>query len=198
MWPEEIKSSQIVIVDDEASNVLLLQRLLTQSGFCQLLPLTDSRQVLGVCETGAPDLLLLDLQMPYKDGFEIMRELAARLAPESRFPILVLTADLTITTKRSALEMGADDFVTKPFDALEVVLRVKNLLHTFFLQKQLHRQNRLLEVRVRERTRELEETQVEILERLARATEYRDDDTGAHTRRVGDLSARIAQVLGEP
>jgi putative two-component system response regulator len=88
------------------------------------------------------------------------------------------------------------DFLTKPFDAVEVVLRIKNLLRTRSLHRQLQGQNELLDQKIRKRTAELEDTQVEILERLALAAEYRDDDTGEHTKRVGETAARIAEALG--
>jgi putative two-component system response regulator len=134
--------------------------------------------------------------MPYLDGFEVMNQLRARVPLGIFLPILVLTADITPETKRKALDEGATDFLTKPFDQTEVVLRIRNLLRTRVLHLQLQDQNHLLEQKVRERTIELEETQIEILERLALAAEYRDDDTGEHTKRVGQMSAQIAQALG--
>jgi len=126
----------------------------------------------------------------------VMKQLRACIAPVDFLPILVLTADITPEAKRRALAEGALDFLTKPFDATEVVLRIKNLLRTRALHLQLQGQNQLLDQKVRERTDELEETQIEILERLALASEYRDDDTGEHTRRVGKTAAQIAEALG--
>ena len=136
--------------------------------------------------------------MPYLNGFDVMKQLRPHIPPEAFLPILVLTADITPETKRQALAEGAMDFLTKPFDATEVILRIRNLLQTRSLHLQLQNQNQLLDQKVRERTAELEETQNEILERLALAAEYRDDDTGEHTKRVGQMSAQIAQALCLP
>jgi putative two-component system response regulator len=140
----------------------------------------------------------LDLQMPYLNGFDVMKQLRSRIQQDTFFPILVLTADINPETKRQALAEGATDFLTKPFDATEVILRIRNLLQTRALHLQLQNQNQILDKKVRERTIELEETQIEILERLALAAEYRDDDTGEHTKRVGQMSAQIAKALNLP
>lgn len=134
--------------------------------------------------------------MPYLDGFEIMKQLKSRISEDTYLPILVLTADTSSEVKQRVLSMGAKDFLTKPFDVIEVLLRIKNLIETRFLYHQLQNQKQVLEEKVCERTRELEDAQIEILERLALAAEYRDDNTGEHTRRVGWLSALIAQALG--
>jgi putative two-component system response regulator len=136
-----------------------------------------------------PDLMLLDLNMPFIDGLTIMR----RLSPEARatVPILVLTADNNPTTKYQALADGADDFVTKPFDDIEVQLRVRNLLRGRFAHT-------ALEDTVASRTKDLELSQLEIAQRLAVAAEYRDDDTGYHARRVGWTSGMLAKALGAP
>jgi putative two-component system response regulator len=191
-------TARILIVDDQPSNVLLLEGILQEEDYSDFRGITDSRQALPVFIEYEPDLILLDLQMPYADGFEVMKQLRAHLPPGAFLPILVLTADITSEAKRQALAQGATDFLTKPFDQTEVVLRIRNLLQTRALHLQLQNQNQSLEQKVRERTAELEETQVEILERLALAAEYRDDDTGEHTKRVGQISAQIAQALGLP
>jgi len=189
-------AARILIVDDQPSNVMLLEGILQEEDFTASRGLTDSRQALPVFLEYQPDLILLDLQMPYLNGFEVMKQLRGRVPPGTFLPILMLTADITAESKRHALAEGATDFLTKPFDNTEVVLRIRNLLQTRSLHLQLQDQNQVLEQKVRERTLELEQTQVEILERLALASEYRDDDTGEHTKRVGHMSAQIAQTLG--
>jgi putative two-component system response regulator len=186
-----------LIVDDQSTNVLLLEGILQEEDLA-FRSLTDSRQTLPVFLAYEPDLILLDLQMPYLDGFAVMKQLRAVVPPGSFLPILVLTADISPQAKRQALTEGASDFLTKPFDATEVILRIRNLLHTRQLHLRLQAENQLLEQKVRERTADLEATQLEILERLALAAEYRDDDTGQHTRRVGQMSAQIARALGLP
>jgi putative two-component system response regulator len=193
-----LTSSRILIVDDQSSNVMLLEGILQEEDFTSYRSLTDSRKVLSTFIEYLPDLILLDLQMPYLDGFAVMKQLQACIAPGDFLPILVLTADITPEAKRRALTEGALDFLTKPFDATEVVLRIKNLLRTRLLHLQLQKQNEVLDEKVHERTADLEATQVEILERLALAAEYRDDDTGEHTKRVGESAARIAETLGWP
>ena len=191
-------TSRILIVDDQPSNVMLLEGILQEEDFTSYRSITDSREVLPTFIDYLPDLILLDLQMPYLDGFTVMKQLQACIAPGDFLPILVLTADITPEAKRRALTEGALDFLTKPFDATEVLLRIKNLLQTRSLHRQLQEQNEVLDEKVRERTADLEATQVEILERLALAAEYRDDDTGEHTKRVGETTARIAEALGWP
>jgi putative two-component system response regulator len=111
-------------------------------------------------------------------------------------PVLVLTSDHSAEARRRALSSGARDFLTKPLSPSEVRLRVRNLLETRFLHLELQERNRDLEERVRERTAELERARYEILRRLARAAEFRDDDTGDHTRRVGETSSAIAKAYG--
>jgi putative two-component system response regulator len=139
----------------------------------------------------------MDLHMPHIDGNQVMEQLAPFIGQEY-VPILVLTGDASNEAKQRALSVGAKDFVTKPFSRVEVLLRIRNLLETRFLYKQLQQHNHALEGAVRDRTKELEETQVEILERLAIAAEYRDDDTGQHAARVGEVSGQIALQLGRP
>ncbi len=191
-----LTTARILIVDDQPSNVMLLEGILQEEDFTSYRSITDSREALPAFIDYLPDLILLDLQMPYLDGFAVMKQLQTCISPGDFLPILVLTADIASDTKRRALSEGALDFLTKPFDAMEVVLRIKNLLQTRALHLQLQEQNKLLDQKVRERTAELEATQVEIIERLALAAEYRDDDTGEHTKRVGKTAARIAEALG--
>src|SRR2546427_8368769 len=149
----DLTKARILVVDDEPANVRLLERTLAEAGYRQVRSTTDSRQVLALYGEYQPDLLLLDLMMPYLDGIAVMREL--QIPEDVYLPILVLTADTTTEAKKRALEAGAKDFLTKPFDRIEVLLRIKNLLDTRFLYLELERQNRSLEAIVAERTQRL-------------------------------------------
>jgi putative two-component system response regulator len=188
--------ARILIVDDQPSNVLLLERMLHRAGYTSLKAITDSREALATFAVFDPDIILLDLHMPHLDGFAVMSALEPQLANASYLPILVLTADVSAETKQRALSGGAKDFLVKPFEQTEVLLRIANLLETRRLHLRLVGQNEVLEAQVRERTQDLEEARREILERLAIAAEYRDDDTHEHTQRVGDVSGLIAIALG--
>jgi putative two-component system response regulator len=195
---EAFQAAKILIVDDEQPNVRLLERLLQNAGYTAVAGTTDAREVVSLYLDFQPDLLLLDLMMPHLDGFQTMEQLSLLIPQGTYFPILVLTADITAQAKQRALAAGAKDFLTKPFDHTEVLLRIRNLIETRLLHLRLQNQNQLLEGTVRERTQELKATHIEVLERLARAAEFRDDDTGQHTQRVGAASARLAQQLGLP
>lgn len=198
MWSYPFPSAKILIVDDEQGSIRLLERTLREAGGGQLAlkSTTDPRRALPLYEEFQPDLILLDLQMPHLDGFEVMRQLQARVPKDGYLPILILTGDVSDETKKKALALGAKDFLTKPFDPAEILLRINNLLETRLLHARLHEQMESLEEKVLERTRELEEVRIEILDRLALAAEYRDDATGRHTRRVGRTSATLARYLG--
>jgi putative two-component system response regulator len=196
MVEDQIHTARILMVDDEESNLELLRRILEPAGFKDLEDTADPFQVLPLCRQSQPDLVLLDIMMPGKDGFEVLAEIRELVGEEEYLPVLVLTSDHSQETKRQSLSAGAQDFLTKPLSPAEVRLRVRNLLETRFLHLALRDHNRHLEERVRERTAELERAHAEILARLARAAEYRDDETGEHTRRVGRLAGAIAQELG--
>lgn len=187
-----------MVVDDDLANLSLLEEILQLAGFNGIQRVNDPRQALPIYTTFRPDIILLDLTMPGLDGFAVMEQLTPRMPKDAPVPVLVLTGDSGAETRRRALAAGAKDFVIKPFDPIEVRLRIENLLETRALQLQLRNQNRLLEEEVRNRTQELEEAHSEILDRLALAAEYRDDETGEHAQRVGRLSALIAEELGLP
>lgn len=182
--------AKILVVDDEKANIRLLEVLLEQEGFTNVHSTTDPRDALRLFREWHPDLLLLDLNMPHLSGFEVLAQL--RLEREAHpTPVLVLTADATTPVKHRALAEGASDFVTKPLDQVEVMLRVGNLLRTHFHGMEL-------EEKVRERTHDLETAQLETVQRLALAAEFRDDQTGLHTKRVGTTSGQIAVAMGLP
>ena len=191
-----VTDARILVVDDQELNVHLLDRLLRMKGYSNIETLTDSRQAVARFIATRPDLVCLDLRMPHLSGLEVLEKLQPLIAAGEYLPILILTADTAPETKQIALSMGAKDFLNKPFDGVEALLRIHNLLETRMLYMELRGQNERLDQKVHERTRELEEAQHEILTRLALAAEYRDDQTGEHTRRVGHMAALLARELG--
>jgi len=193
-----LKQAKFLIVDDQEFNISLLERILRRRGYNNTISSTDPLELESLYEKEQPDIILLDLHMPNMDGYSALQLLRTKISPQDYVPILVLTADVTVEAKQRALNEGAFDFLTKPFDTTEVVLRIQNLLRTRYLHLQLQAYNHLLEQRVQQRTAELRLAQLETLELLGRTTEYRDDVTGGHTQRVGDLSADIASGLGLP
>ncbi|HYG86172.1 MAG TPA: hybrid sensor histidine kinase/response regulator [Azospirillum sp.] len=156
MTPDDIKDAAILVVDDNASNVELLREMLTHDGYRNVCSETDPRKVPALCGAQMFDLLLLDVRMPHMSGFELMERLKAIYAGDY-VPVLVLTAQTDQETRRKSLEMGASDFLTKPFIAWELLHRVRNMLEIRTLYRHVARQNRELERRVAERTAELSE-----------------------------------------
>lgn len=194
---EDLKSSRILVVDDYEPNLLVLGSILQSIGYTDVVTLSDPFSVAPLCQAYDPHLLLLDLHMPGKNGLDVIAELRADRSAR-HLPILMLTADISSEAKVRALSTGANDFLTKPFDRTEVELRIRNLLEMRHLHVKLQNQNELLEERVVERTKQVETVKIEILDRLAMAAEFRDDQSGDHTRRVGRTSALIAATLGIP
>ncbi len=151
----DLKDARILIVDDQTANIDVLEGLLMMQGYTDFKSTTDPRDVEDLLRTYKPELLLLDLMMPHITGFEVMDLIEANKAEFGFIPILILTADVSTGTKQRALAGGASDFLTKPFDLVEVGLRIKNLLYTVYVVSQLADQNILLEEKVVERTSEL-------------------------------------------
>jgi len=149
------RASRILVVDDEPANVLLLQRMLEDDGYQAITTTTDSRRVLDLYRSLRPDLIVLDLMMPHLDGIAVLEQLGGEIPADTYVPVLVLTADATLEARRRALAAGAHDFLTKPFERFEALLRIKNLLHTRRLYVALEEHNRALEDTVRQRTERL-------------------------------------------
>lgn len=195
MTEEQILRASILIVDDQQDNIDLLLRILGASGYTNLYSTSDSRLALTRYRELDPDLIILDLMMPHLDGFEVMEAIGAE-ASLDYLPVIVLTADNARDTRIRALKSGARDFLTKPIDKTEVRTRIRNMLETRLLYKEVRMQNEILDARVRERTRELHESRLEIVQRLARAAEFRDSDTGLHVIRMSRYCAVVARALG--
>lgn len=192
---EELQKARILVVDDQPQNVLLLEKMLKAAGYAHVDGVADPRRVEPLCREHRFDLVLLDLNMPHLDGFEVLAQLR-RLGKERYVPVVVLTAQTDHESRIRALEGGARDFLTKPFDRVEVLTRIRNLIEARMLHKEVLRQNEALEERVRDRTMELLDTRMEIIRRLGRAAEYRDNETGLHIVRMATYSARLARAAG--
>lgn len=190
------QQANILIVDDQEYNISLLERILTRAGFKHIYTTMDPYQILPLLAEVKPDIVLLDLHMPGMDGLEVLQLIREHIGEEQYLPVLMLTADVTHEAKQQGLRAGVNDFLTKPYDRTEVILRINNLLKTRELHMQLQHYTATLEEKVRERTEELKRAQIEILQLLGRAAEYRDDMTGQHTLRVGWISQLIAKRLG--
>lgn len=190
-----IKSSKILVVDDEPANLRLVEKILQNAGYQYIELVSDSRKVVETYLQQESDLILLDLNMPYMDGYEVMQKLQA-LKQEVQAPVMVLTAQQAREFRIRALDLGARDFICKPFDQIELLARVRNLLEAHQFQQSLHARKGELERLVQERTRELHDTRLQIVRKLGRAAEFRDNETGNHIIRMSKIAALLAEAVG--
>lgn len=198
---QDILHARILIVDDQESNVLLLQEMLRNVGYTDVSSTMDPRTVTGMHRRTPFDLILLDLQMPDMDGFQVMEGLKANLI-DDYIPVLVITAQPG--HKLRALQSGAKDFVSKPFDMLEVRTRIHNLIEVRLLHQRLANLNHALELEVRERTAELRESEARYraLTELATDWYWEQDKDGRFTKVSGPvlemLGMRVDPLVDEP
>jgi len=192
---DDIFQSNIIICDDSVSNIMMLRALLVAEGFNNVTGITDPEKVLPMLEESDYDLLILDIEMPVLDGFEVMAEIE-KSSLKNRPPILIVTGSQKVETRNRALQSGAQDFIHKPIDEIEVVLRVSNLLraHTAFKSKM--NTVSMLEKKVDARTKELSEANQFLIKSMAQIAEFRDKDTGKHVLRVGQYARVLAEVYG--
>jgi len=134
---QDILQSRLLLIDDQAANLRLLEDILAREGFTQVLSVADPRRALELYAAFDPDLVILDLMMPGLDGYAVLEQLSRLRQPDDYRPVLVITADATTEARRRALSLGARDFLTKPFDQVEAMLRVWNLLETRCLYRRL-------------------------------------------------------------
>lgn len=194
-WSINPEEADILIVDDEPFNLKLMDKMLGAQGYTNLVLVQDPRLVLQHYRQRRPDLILLDINMPHMDGFAVLdalRELNDPLLP----PVVVLTAQHGRDYLLRALNAGARDFIGKPFDRLELLARVRNLLDAHMAHRMVHEQKQVLDDLVRQRTDELRQTRLQIVQRLGRAAEYRDNETGYHIMRMSQISELLARKLG--
>ena len=193
MNSSDILHGKILIVDDQEANVVLLDRILRGAGYDSITTTMDPKAVFELHRTNNYDLILLDLQMPGMDGFRVMDGLK-EIETGNYLPVLVITAQPN--HKLDALKAGAKDFISKPFELPEVLVRVHNMLEVRLLQKELHKYNDQLEQRVKQRTADLQENYLETIFAMTRAAEHKDEDTGAHVKRISYYCRDLAKILG--
>ncbi len=189
----EIYQGKILIVDDQETNILLLERILRGAGYISLMSTKDSSEVCSLHRENRYDLILLDLQMPGMDGFEVMEGLK-EIEPDGYLPVLVVTAQPS--HKLHSLQAGAKDFISKPFELTEVVARVRNMIEVRLLHKKLQSYNDELEQKVHERTTELHDSYLETIYTLVRAAERKDDEMGAHVKRISYYCREFSKIIG--
>ncbi len=190
----DILNAKILIVDDEKANVDLLEQILHREGYTSVTFTNDPAAVCELHRQNQYDLILLDIQMPCMDGFQVMDELH-EIKTGGYPPVLVITGQPD--HKLHALKAGARDFISKPFELPEVLARVRNMLEVRLLQKELRTQNDVLEQRVQARIAEVREGYIETMFTMTRAAEHKDEDTGSHVQRVSFYSRALARALGQ-
>lgn len=210
--PTTVRDAHILVVDDEEANLRLLDSVFRRRGYGSIVGVTDPRVGLEMFLEDPPDILLLDLHMPGLDGFTFIERVTGPGASltEEFIPIVMLTGDVDPRVRLRALSIGAKDFLTKPFDPTEVLLRTGNLLEMRFLHAEVSQHNRLLEEQVKQRTqhlwtavREVEEARdgmrrshEETVKRLSIAAEFRDQETSQHIQRMSQYCLLLARRLG--
>lgn len=186
MTDETPVSARILIIDDDEAVVGMLEKTLTRAGYADVRSATDARLALPLFREFVPDLVLVDLRMPFLDGVNVMKQLRERNTEVDFLPVVFLTGDSSKEARDMALAAGANDFLLKPFDPTEVLLRIRNLL-------ELRQRYREVQQQVDLHQRRLRETHVDMAERLAQIAEYRD---GSLTSPMGTLAAGMAEELG--
>ena len=186
---------RILVIDDEPANLKLLDKMLRGQGYQHLTLVSDPRNVLQVYQETQPDLILLDINMPHLDGYQVMEQLRGLNDPLLP-PIVILTSAHGRGHLLKALAAGARDFITKPFDRIELLVRVRNLLAAQLSHRLVHNEKSVLWRMVQARTEELSRTRLEVVRRLGMAAEYRDEETGNHILRMSHACVLLARAVG--
>ncbi len=184
----------VLIIDDNSTNVLLLSALAQTAAGSRPVTFEDPLEALGWCTCNMPDLVLVDYMMPGMDGLEFIRQFTA-MPGRTDIPIIMVTTENEKAVRREALTLGATEFLAKPVDTIEFRTRVRNLLALRRSQKMLRDRAMLLQSEVECAVEKIIQNERDLIQRLARAVEYRDSETGAHVSRMSRYSALIAKEL---
>jgi putative two-component system response regulator len=190
-----VRTAKILIVDDEQLVIKVVKRYLSAEGYVNFVTVSDSKKALETINREAPDVVLSDIMMPDITGLDLLR-IRQKDPVLKSIPFLILSASSENAVKREALELGATDFLNKPVDPIDLSLRVQNALILKRHHDHLANYANELETQVRARTKQLEQSREQIIHCLARAAEYRDNETGEHIIRVGKYCRVIADELG--
>ncbi len=201
----EILKAKILMVDDEESNILVLETVLKQAKYTSLTSTTDSREAASLYKKLRPDLVLLDLRMPHMDGFAVIEQIK-QIEADSYAPILVLTAESDPAVRLKALQVGARDFLCKPLDLSEVLCRIRNILEVRLLNKNLETQKDFVEQRVLERTADLKQANLQLKKEIAERERsekelHKVNQQLLHAEKLsalGQLAASIAHEFNNP
>lgn len=192
---DAVRTSKIMIVDDEQLVIRVVRRFLSSDGYENFITLNDPREAIEAIDREKPDVVLLDIMMPHITGLDLLK-IRQKTSSLQHIPFIILSASSENQIKRDALQLGATDFLSKPVDPSDLVLRVQNALTVKRHHDHLANYAIELERQVRERTKQIEKSREQIIHCLARAAEYRDNETGEHVIRVGKYCAVIADQLG--
>ena len=192
-----IHTAKILIITGREDTGRLIHSMLRLAGYAQTQLAAGADDVLSLSAEFRPDLIVLDAASPAMDTFVLLEQLRTHAGNGVPVPVLIF-GELNTSAKARALALGAKDFLPEPFDHVDVTARARNLLESRRLYERLTTQSLYMEERFSARNRELDDTQIEILERLASAVERRDDETGEHARRVGENAALLAREIGLP
>jgi len=191
---EKIFAAKILAIDDNILNIQILKKILSNAGFINITTTTDPTRAVALYKEIKPDLILLDLNMPKMDGFAVMVQLSI-LNPDDYLPILILTAEEE-SIRFKALQSGAKDFLHKPYEALDVLLKSRNIIEVRLLYNQVRNHNTALDQQINERIKEIRDSRLDVIQRLAIAAELRDAGTGKHIYRMSRYSQLLALAMG--
>lgn len=194
MLSDALRFATVVVIDDMAPNLRLLESSLKAFGLRQVHAFSNSGEGLEWLQRNHWDLLLLDLDMPAPNGFDVLQQLAGR--DRNAAPVIIVTALSGVEDRLRGLELGANDYICKPLDLPELLLRVRNNLQLSLASQALQRERDLLEVKVLQRTEQLGASYQAVIRCLTRAAGYKDNETGNHIMRIGESAALLARAYG--
>lgn len=191
-------NARILIIDDNEDNLLCYKRFLTEAGYSHISLIQNPFEAESAFQEFKPDLMLVDYRMPPVDGIYVVERIRHQELESRYVPVIMVTSTSDAKVKDRALSTGINDYIQLEESWDELMIRIRNALRIAELHTHLRKENSILELMVKLRTEELTRAHEDVLTRLARAAEFRDDQTGGHASRVGIYSAKIARAMGLP